>query len=291
MRVAHFGVELEGAWNVKPPAPIKPDGSVRVSGKGGYGEIASDPFKFQPRKKEFFAWLCANYPHIVDASCGLHIHMSFEPNIKSIVALMERGFTGYLIHNLIAFAKRKKLPAASNFWSRIQDQNKYCRTVSHPDGIISKGSRGPDDDRYRAVNFKAYHRHGTVEIRVLPMFVGVKHAFPFIIKVLNLTNQFLSKAAKEKWFDIEENSDVDVGQPEEKFSHSLSLVELEEAVDIKESISAKEQLKPVVLTNSDFSTVSSVFAEKYAEQFFGLEKKRPIRTYAMNTYSYTSTDP
>src|SRR3990167_6836010 len=79
--IKRMGVELEGAWGGTsgvPPfadADILHDGSVE--GKDGfqhYGEIPSKPLVL----RKLLAWVKTHYPHGVNASMGMHVHVSMR---------------------------------------------------------------------------------------------------------------------------------------------------------------------------------------------------------------------
>ena len=77
-RVYRVGVELEGAWRVVPAGThLEADGSVFRGNRPPdcqAGELPIGPM--QPAAMPKF--MKKYYPHKVDATCGMHIHMSFE---------------------------------------------------------------------------------------------------------------------------------------------------------------------------------------------------------------------
>ncbi len=183
-----FGVELEGGWNEAPPLSdnYMEDGSVNVRGEWNVGEIVSVPMSTLRIGQKFVA---ENYPCHVGGTCGMHVHMSFHNNDYDIalIADSEEYQTGL-------FKTFKKLGEQlrvtnSHFWSRLEGENNFCTTNYAEEGVL-------DNERYRAVNFCSYPKHGTVEIRVLPMFQSIRLALRFMRRVLSYTEWYLKQAYK-----------------------------------------------------------------------------------------------
>lgn len=193
------GVELEGGWNHEPEH-FHEDRSV--SNLGGYnyhGESNSDPLK--PELIE--GWILRNYPDEANASCGLHVHVSFTSKLK-YMRLMDKKFQTYFLNALRIWGEteniKKEIGRAGHkvrapFWARLEGNNTYCAT----DGINSDlqaimTSKGRC--RYKALNF-CYSLHGTLEIRVLPVFKQKELAVKAVKEVLRIINAYF----KESWND------------------------------------------------------------------------------------------
>src|SRR3990167_7111359 len=73
-RIKLVGIELEGGWDTLPRG-IQPtqDTSVHVTA-AHRGELPSPPMPLHMIE----GWVKKYYPQVVDASCGMHIHMSFD---------------------------------------------------------------------------------------------------------------------------------------------------------------------------------------------------------------------
>lgn len=190
-----FGVELEGGWDMQPPDHrfYKEDGSVNVRGTWRVGEIVSEPLS---RISEATDFIERNYPQHVGGSCGLHVHMSFRNNEHAISILSDGPeYHDTLLQHLREIGRKLNI-RNQHFWHRLDNQNQFCRTEFTPDGVLGHA-------RYRAVNFTAYQRHKTVEVRILPMFQSPKLAQKFVRRVLSFTNRFIcEKLAESDFFEL-----------------------------------------------------------------------------------------
>jgi hypothetical protein len=166
------GVELEGGWEHNDDADIKYDGSLSGLETNYVGEIVSDPYV---RFGHLHNFIRNNYPDEVNSSCGFHIHYSgidFERITKRSHDLFLRMCREYA-------KKRLADPTKQRAIRRLNGDNTYCEP--HYDADV--------EDRYRAVNFRAYHDHGTVEIRLWPM---PKHATT-AIRIHQFTTAFVAR--------------------------------------------------------------------------------------------------
>lgn len=183
-----FGVELEGGWDGVPPDNelLKGDGSVSAGGRHWVGEMASKPM-YNWRNGESF--IHDNYPDNVDSSCGLHVHISFKKALTGILVLADdSGYGDGLINVLHRWGAKNKIMPRSCFYTRINGGNDFCKTEWNVRSLWS--SHG--GDRYTAVNFSAWREHGTVEIRVLPMFKKSSLAVKAVRRVLSYTDRYVA---------------------------------------------------------------------------------------------------
>lgn len=193
-----YGVELEGAWTGHDiPENMKGDGSVHFPNldtydycncedcrerRGSYdaddtpeeshrwvvGEVADGPFD---SIAEALDWTRRVYPKRVNATCGMHVHISgvdWQKISDQSARLFIKG--------------ARKLPLASTVTrqrleSRLAGANRYCKP-----GVGY-------NDRYYQINTTSYHRHGTVEVRVWPMATRYRDA----ARMLNYTAQFAQR--------------------------------------------------------------------------------------------------
>jgi hypothetical protein len=189
--VKKFGIELEGGWDTAPRDHrlYKGDSSVRVPGSWRVGEIVSPILTTWQEGSDF---LLVNYPDHTGASCGLHVHMSFADSLGAEnayrVALLADNvaFQTGLLARLSEVAKSLKVTSKA-FWERLNGENSYCRPEWSERNVRAS-------DRYRAVNFCSYNRHGTVEIRVLPMFSKRQISARMVREVLTFTDGYLGNA-------------------------------------------------------------------------------------------------
>jgi hypothetical protein len=185
--VAKFGIELEGGWDTAPRDHrcYKGDSSVHVPGSWRVGEIVSPILTDWQSGSDF---LLVNYPDHTGASCGLHVHMSFAEsraeNAYRVALLADsEAYQAGLLACLHDTAKRLKITSKA-FWQRLRGENSYCMPRWSERNVREM-------DRYRAVNFAAYARHNTVEIRVLPMFSKRQISARMVREVLTFTDGYL----------------------------------------------------------------------------------------------------
>jgi hypothetical protein len=185
--VAKFGIELEGGWDTAPRDHrcYKGDSSVHVPGSWRVGEIVSPILTDWQSGSDF---LLVNYPDHTGASCGLHVHMSFAEsraeNAYRVALLADsESFQTGLLERLSTVGKSLKITSKA-FWERLRGQNSYCMPRWSERNVR-------ETDRYRAVNFAAYARHNTVEIRVLPMFSKRQISARMVREVLTFTDGYL----------------------------------------------------------------------------------------------------
>lgn len=215
--INRIGVELEGGWNYTPPSRVYGDGSVTVSrtstncrnteictnhncsnceylefigdGNRHAGEVGSEPL----RLKGALAFLDDNYPTETNESCGFHIHISLKNN-HDYSRLMDRAFYSYLMVALENWGNENNIKNPQ-FWTRLEGENYFCKGDFIPDEQSVHTER--NYERYTILNY-SLGVHGTLELRVLPMFKKVgtaKNVLEFYVKTVE---RYLSKSSKVK---------------------------------------------------------------------------------------------
>lgn len=197
-KIVKIGIEMEGGWEELPDQEYElgrahrfsfhddrsvstdyggdecGDCSYCVDGEGDHcynndglsGELVSEPM--DAHEVNWEEWVKRFYPHDVNSTCGGHFHVSFD-NKQAYEILCTEVFFNYFLTELRAWGKRANI-RNQNFWDRLDGENSMCTTNfrGHRQLYI-KGDNYPDC-RYSALNFQ-YHKHGTMEIRILPMFL------------------------------------------------------------------------------------------------------------------------
>jgi hypothetical protein len=208
-RVRRIGIELEGGWTKLPPGTkLTHDGSVvfqpdeLVPPIGGPvikmgGELPSPPLEMEM----WMAWMKQFYPHKVNATCGMHVHLSFRTAL-TYQRLMTASYPATLIAYVTAWAKDEKLDKTHPLWPRLRGESEYCQHIFSADDQVR--STGKDHDRHRrghrysVVNY-CYGRHSTLECRLLPMMTTVEQSISAIQNVIDITNAYLvTMAAREE---------------------------------------------------------------------------------------------
>lgn len=166
-----IGVEVEGWWTDLRAARRAAD-DLGCSGAHD-GSLARDDsneteaweFRVGPGPLSLIRkGVHALYPDKYDATAGLHIHVSLV-NVTDVALLASQEFFAYALGRWRAWGDRESVNPGSQFWKRLRGENRFCLPVT--DNDLARLTRG---DRYRWLNFTAWERHKTVELRLLPLF-------------------------------------------------------------------------------------------------------------------------
>ena len=126
------------------------------------------------------SWLTSCYPQEVNNTCGFHLHLGFdrEKRERYYQWLMHPDYQDTLVAALEAWADAEQLPPDHPLRPRLRGENHYCENQFWADaqaGVTRKNYSHGGKHRYTIVNY-CYGQHGTIEIRVLPMFeIGRAH--------------------------------------------------------------------------------------------------------------------
>lgn len=203
MKVQKVGIELEGAFKKRfNDRDIHLDGSVTCP-KGvkdwkerHLGEVSSPALEVDKVEP----WVREHYPDAVNASCGLHVHVSFgDDKDKAFERLSTRKFYKFFLEEMEKWGNEEGFPKDHDFWARLNGKNEYCKKAfvpsiqskrrnktGTPQLAVTKGG-----DRYCQLNF-CYTLYGTVEARLLPGFPDVEVALRGIKKIIWIFDTFLS---------------------------------------------------------------------------------------------------
>lgn len=199
-RIQAIGIELEGGWRELPkgiPA-LEHDGSVAIRQVGiqHVGELPSPPLN----PKEWSDWLVKHYPHAVNATCGMHVHVSFRSALL-YQRLMVPDLTKETIRLVQKWAEEEKLPKDHPLWARLRGESQYCQNRFDAElqtKTTRKGhDRGVRGNRYTIWNY-CFAVHSTMECRLLPMMESSQQACRAIQHLLNIVNAFLVTHAKRE---------------------------------------------------------------------------------------------
>lgn len=206
-RIDKIGIELEGGWVAAPRGVnIIRDGSVAFTESeqlkmplAHVGELPSPPLSLDKDAGTYFEkWLKVSYPHAVNQTCGMHVHMSLK-NVFSYNRLMTPKFQDTVISYIGKWATREGFDKGHPIWHRLAGNSEYCQRVFAADAQARVTSKDYDHHRnghrYTIIHY-CYGRLGTVECRLLPMMTTVEQAAKAIHELLNITNGFLLATAK-----------------------------------------------------------------------------------------------
>lgn len=165
-------------------------------------------------------WVRSCYPHKVNHTCGLHVHMSFYHRLN-YSRLMTPDFGKDMISALREFGTAEGIPQDHMFWNRLNPSHpwtlQHCDHTYLGDGQVNVKSkdyhsRGTKYSRYTAINYPEAQHH-TVEVRILPMFEDVEVALKAIWFIIDRTNGFLGKVRqKERSYKVSVSARPEVYQ-------------------------------------------------------------------------------
>lgn len=207
-RIMYVGVELEGVWETIPKGmrivkdtsvknfPAKLINKVAESGNGGIGEISSPPMF--PAMME--TWMKKNYPQHINATCGLHIHMSFA-SCSRYSTLMDIRYHDTLLHYIGEWAKQEGFSKDHLIWDRLKGESIYCQKKFWPDKQVLQREKIYDKQkeghRYTILNF-CHGLLGTMEVRVLPMMNTPEQSARALQLIMDVTNACLVKLTERR---------------------------------------------------------------------------------------------
>lgn len=170
------GCELEGKFS---PGAVRyarehtwsvgEDGSVRdfetVEPSWHVGEIRTTPASEVETRAALSAFPRFGYNH----TCGFHVHISLAEDNGGDWARRKKltGLMGMLTSprfvEYFRYRMKRELPEEYDKRRNVY----HCKYSYTKDEL--PGYAMPNVDRYRAINFAAWHRHGTIEFRIFPM--------------------------------------------------------------------------------------------------------------------------
>lgn len=203
-RVWRVGIELEGGWTKLPAGTrLVHDGSVQFSGAdqlscrlGGVGELPSPILEV----RSFPDWMRTYYPHKTNATCGMHVHLSFLRAL-TYARLMDEKFPATILAYVTQWAKDEKLDATHPIWSRLRGESEFCQHVFDADNQVRNTHKDHDrrrvGNRYSMINY-CYGTHSTMECRLLPMMETVEQGIRAIQHIIDTTNAYLLTTAQRE---------------------------------------------------------------------------------------------
>ena len=195
-RIYRVGLELEGGWNnLQPGIRLVHDGSVRFATAVPHiGEMPSPVLEVIKGSPTYWVpWLKVNYPHHINETCGMHVHMSFKTAF-AYNRLMTPQFPATVVEEFKKWAKTEGLVATHPLMSRLGGNSRYCQFKFDADGQVMNKDKDHNQDRpghrYTVINY-CYGRYNTIECRLLPMMGNFDQAFRAVNELLEITNAFL----------------------------------------------------------------------------------------------------
>jgi hypothetical protein len=200
-RVTKIGVELEGGW-IKLPvgAKLERDSSVfNDAPPAGHkaGELPLGPMQVAQLGSSMRKY----YPQAVDATCGMHVHMSFETLFQYNLLADSPVYQETVMEYLLRWAKEEGFKDAHHIWPRLKGQSIYAQKKYWPQEQMQRQQKDHDKERYghryTAIHY-CWNRYGTVECRILPMMETVEQGIRATRRVIDITNAYLILADRSK---------------------------------------------------------------------------------------------
>jgi hypothetical protein len=192
-----IGVELEGGWSTSVTPLLEKvvgskwndDVSVRGINLPYHGELVTRPHSSMDK---LFKDMLELWPELHNASCGMHIHTSFSAEDTGM--LTEDTFWLYFQKRWLEWGEKVKAPKI--FWDRfygtIPDQSRRYKREWKP---LVQLAVNDHNQRYTQLNFVSWHKFGTVECRLLPMFDSQEMAMSSVVELMDIYDTFLNTQA------------------------------------------------------------------------------------------------
>jgi len=120
----------------------------------------------------------------VNQSTGFHLHLGM--NEEYIHVLCTQKFYQYFLTQIKQWGIKNKINSGSRFWQRL-DGAEYAQRKFIERQISDCG----DADRYTHLNFCAWFRHRTLEVRLAPQFNQKEIALSYVYEVYRIVNEYL----------------------------------------------------------------------------------------------------
>lgn len=194
--VYRVGIELEGGWDKLPPGVrLVHDGSVVFPQMvNAVGELPSGILDVVNGSPTYWAtWLATNFPHHVNDTCGMHVHLSFKTAF-AYNRLMTPQYPATVVAEFRRWATEQHLADNHAIWPRLANKSKFCQHKFFADEQVQQREKDHDQarmgHRYTVINY-AYGRYSTVECRLLPMMATYDQSRAAVQELLDVTNAFL----------------------------------------------------------------------------------------------------
>jgi len=199
--IKSVGVELEGgipddviskirAWG----ADIGYDGSVYV--ENPFDDLDDDywipdaEIRFwdeNPKIVLDFVKFVFDHDFVQDVSCGNHMHYKFYNQAIVIACISNINFVNDFVERYISVFGNSEY----KYLARLE--NNYCRKYKDENDLDGNYCF---EKRYRVINFDALHRHGTLEIRIMPYADNYEEYEKMFWFNYNTLNELISKYVK-----------------------------------------------------------------------------------------------
>ena len=124
-------------------------------------------------------------------TCGNHVHVRLrDDHVMSL--LFSESFVKYFQRAYALYAKRRREKYGDKYLARME--NSYCSFYRRPE--FPEALWAYQQTRYRAVNFQAIDKHGTIEFRIFPHCKGAEEYFENIAWLNRVINRYVDRRLK-----------------------------------------------------------------------------------------------
>lgn len=245
-RLYRIGIELEGGWEKLPEGirELEHDGSVRIQIAATKLEDVYTPDQIKQAQsaritlppingcfkklltgeipsmvlevKDYPTWMRKYYPHFVNETCGMHVHMSFTSALH-YQKLMTPDFTQVVVAYMSQWAKENGLGKSHPIWSRLAGKSQYCQPKFFADEqarqVSKDHNRERHGNRYTMINY-CWGLRQTIECRLLPMMDTPELGIKAVQAILDITNACLASGSGIKGERRRVNVKVENGDEE-----------------------------------------------------------------------------
>ena len=171
--IKSIGISINGGWD-KKPKHFQTDKSVNINSVKVAGEVSNIFTDIEIAKD----WAWDYYPQWLNSSCGLRIQLEVA-NKELFDQLMTAKFYELFRKTVRVWAKENRITRGSNFWKRLDGDNKYCEK-----GFSTK-------EKFRQLNF-THKDINVIECRVFPTFQKRSLSCSAIEYFYDLCNNYLA---------------------------------------------------------------------------------------------------
>ena len=186
-----IGIEIEGRFlNLRRLQNAAGNDGLDYCGDSSIyssSDSSAAPYEFKTKPsnlKEAIEQLVKYYPDETDRSCGMHVHVSFDP--QDLTLLHTKAFFAYFKQRWTDWGQKMNLSPNSQFFKRLNGDNDFCEP--NESELVDMTNM----DRYYQLNFYAYRIHKTLECRMLPMFRRSSLGISAVCELISIYEDFLN---------------------------------------------------------------------------------------------------
>lgn len=205
--VDYFGDEVVSGEKVSPVFHLQYDPAFPFVLPSMQNWLCDSPWRGS--RISAHRWAMEHWPEYVNRSCGMHVHVSFEPEHVETVyqTVLQKEFVEFICERSYAWLERRYPTAEAIRRRASREVHPYCNAVGEytADLLKYKGRLfSPEsqmetgDNRYAPVNYP-WGSHQTVELRFPGIFEDPSDGMQYIRKVVSLVNFWIGVHWADEW--------------------------------------------------------------------------------------------